>query len=146
MIYINGIIKESIVDGEGLRYVIFVQGCPHHCKGCQNPQTWNFKKGKWVIECSIAKEIMENPLLDGITFSGGEPFALKENESGLIRIAEFAHNKGLNVWCYTGYLYEEIKDRELTKHIDVLVDGKFIEEQKCYDGFRGSTNQRIIHL
>ena len=74
MIYINGFIKESIVDGDGLRFVLFVQGCPHHCKGCHNPQTWNDTNGKWVLESDIITQISKNPLLDGITFSGGEPF------------------------------------------------------------------------
>lgn len=146
MIYINNTIKESIVDGEGLRYVIFVQGCPHHCRNCHNPSTWDFRKGKWVMECTIAREIASNPLLDGITFSGGEPFGLESNQKALIRLADFAHKKGLNVWCYTGYNYEEIKDKELTKHVDVIVDGKFIEELKCYGGFKGSSNQRVIRV
>lgn len=145
-IYLNNIIKESIVDGEGLRYVIFVQGCPHHCKGCHNPQTWNFKNGRYFSTESIKEDLKNNPLLDGVTFSGGEPFALKENEKALIDIAEYAHSLGMNVWCYTGYTFEEIKNKELLKHIDFLVDGKFIEELKCYEGFKGSTNQNIIKL
>lgn len=146
MIYINGFIKESIVDGDGLRFVLFVQGCPHHCKGCHNPQTWNDTNGKWVLESDIITQISKNPLLDGITFSGGEPFYKKENEKGLIKIAKKVHEMGKTVWCYTGYLYEEIKDKELTKYIDVLVDGKYEESLKTYFGFKGSSNQRVIYL
>jgi anaerobic ribonucleoside-triphosphate reductase activating protein len=146
MIKISGVVRESIVDGDGLRFVLFVQGCPHHCRGCHNPQTWNLSSGRWVSESDIIHQISDNPLLDGVTFSGGEPFFLKENEQGLVEIAKQVHKMGKTVWCYTGYLYEEIKDRELTKYVDVLVDGPFVEKLKCYSGFRGSTNQRIIKL
>ena len=146
MIYINNTIKESIVDGEGLRYVIFTQGCPHHCKGCHNEQTWDFSKGHWVNEASIIKDILSNPLLDGITISGGEPLAFEENQKGLIRIADVIRKHSKTVWLYTGYLYEQIKDKEIIKHIDMIVDGPFIERCKCYEGFKGSSNQRIIRL
>ena len=146
MIYINDIIKESVVDGEGLRYVIFVQGCPHHCKGCHNQQTWNFKGGHWIPEEVIMTDIKSNPLLDGITFSGGEPFAMDANQKGLIKLADFAHSINLNVWCYTGYTFDEIRDKELVKHIDILVDGKYIEEKRCLAGFKGSINQNIIKI
>ena len=138
---IHGIIRQSTVDGIGIRYVIFCQGCPHHCKGCHNPETWNFQNGFDKDTEEILKEIKADPLLDGVTFSGGEPFL---QETPLIELAKEIHKLNLNIWCYTGFLYEQIKNSELTKNIDVLVDGKYIEELRTLTGFRGSSNQRII--
>lgn len=145
MLNINTIIKESIVDGEGLRYVIFVQGCPHHCKGCHNPQTWRTDKGHVVTIESLLDDIKKNPLLDGVTFSGGEPMLQSEE---LTKLAKEIKKLGLNIWCYTGFEYEDIKEskKEFLKYIDVLVDGKFIEELKCLGEYYGSSNQRIIKL
>lgn len=145
MLKINTIIKESIVDGEGLRYVIFVQGCPHHCKGCHNPQTWSTRSGLFVDINTIIDDIKSNPLLDGVTFSGGEPMLQSEV---LTELAKEIKKLGLNIWCYTGFKYEDIKEskKEFLKYIDVLVDGKFIEELKCLGEYYGSSNQRIIRL
>ena len=145
MLKINSVIKESIVDGEGLRYVIFVQGCPHHCKGCHNPQTWSTKLGMFVDINTIINDIKSNPLLDGVTFSGGEPMLQSE---ALTELAKEIKNLGLNIWCYTGFTYEQIKEskKDFLQYIDVLVDGKFIEEQKCLGEYYGSKNQRIIKL
>lgn len=145
MLNINTIIKESIVDGEGLRYVIFVQGCPHHCKGCHNPQTWRTDKGHAVTIESLLDDIKKNPLLDGVTFSGGEPMLQSEE---LTKLAKEIKKLGINIWCYTGFKYEDIKEskKEFLKYIDVLVDGKFIEELKCLGEYYGSSNQRIIKL
>lgn len=142
---IQGIIKQSSVDGEGIRYVIFCQGCPHHCKGCHNPETWNPDKGYFIETDDILEEIKDDPLLDGVTFSGGEPFLQQES---LIDLAKKIKNLGLDIWCYTGYEYEEVKDSPLIKSglIDVLVDGKFIQELRTLGGFKGSSNQRIIRL
>lgn len=145
MLNINTVIKESIVDGEGLRYVIFVQGCHHHCKGCHNPQTWRTDKGHAVTIESLIDDIKKNPLLDGVTFSGGEPMLQSEE---LTKLAKEIKKLGLNIWCYTGFKYEDIKEskKEFLKYIDVLVDGKFIEELKCLGEYYGSSNQRILKL
>lgn len=138
---IHGTIKQSTVDGIGIRYVIFCQGCPHHCKGCHNPETWNFQNGYYADTNDLLNEIKEDPLLDGVTFSGGEPFI---QEKPLCELADEIHKLKLSVWCYTGFLYEQIKDTELIKHVDVLVDGPYIQEQRTLTGFKGSSNQRII--
>lgn len=140
---INSIIKESTVDGKGLRYVIFTQGCPHHCKGCHNPQTWSYTKGYEIDTDEILAQIKENPLLDGVTFSGGEPF---EQQEPLVLLAKEIHKLNLDIWCYSGYTEEKINTTELYKNIDVLVDGKFELDKLCYNEFKGSTNQRIIYL
>ena len=102
---IQGIIKQSSVDGEGIRYVIFCQGCPHHCKGCHNPETWNPDKGYFIETDDILEEIKYDPLLDGVTFSGGEPFL---QQKPLIDLAKKIKDLGLDIWCYTGYEYEEV--------------------------------------
>jgi len=147
---IAGIVPESIVDGEGLRFAIFVQGCLHHCKGCQNPHTWDFGCGRFVDTDAIIDQFRANELLDGITLTGGEPFMQPD---ACLALAKAAKKAGLNVWCYTGYTLEEIKaealrsTKELLRNIDVLVDGRFVEEKKSLDlRFRGSSNQRIIRL
>ena len=144
---IAGIVKESVVDGEGMRYTIFVQGCPHHCKGCHNPQTWDINKGFDKSIEEIKKEILENPLIDGVTFSGGEPFIHVEE---LIEIGKFCKEHNISIWCYTGFTLKELmtkdKAKELLKYIDVLVDGKYDESQKCYDNFKGSKNQNVIKI
>ena len=144
---VSGIIPESIVDGIGLRYVIFFQGCPHHCRGCQNPKTHSFSAGVFVDIHQIIKEIINNPLLDGVTFSGGEPLCYPR-QCGII--AKEVKQHGKTVWMYSGYTYEEIKRNyrwKILHNVDVLVDGKFILEQKDLDlRFRGSKNQRIIDV
>jgi anaerobic ribonucleoside-triphosphate reductase activating protein len=138
---INNYIKESCVDGEGIRFVIFTQGCKHHCKGCHNPETWPFKGGYEISVLELFDLIKSDPLINGVTFSGGEPF---EQQEELTELAKMIHSIGLNIWCYTGYTYEQVQNTELIKNIDVLVDGKFIEELKCSDAFKGSSNQRIL--
>lgn len=145
---IAGIISESIVDGPGIRYVIFMQGCLHNCKGCHNPETHDLNGGFIKEIEQIKKEITDNPLLDGITISGGEPF-LQPKEALLLAL--FAKEKKLNVMVYTGFTYEQIvKDpikKELLDNIDYLVDGPFIlEEKSLLLNFKGSRNQRIIDI
>lgn len=149
-IRIAGIISESVTDGEGLRYVIFTQGCPHHCFGCHNPKTHSFAGGYEVDTDSLKKEIFENPLLAGITFSGGEPFC---QPKPLAELAKAVHSRGLNVWSYTGYTLEALREKNdedinaLLANLDVLVDGKFEMDLKNLTlPFRGSSNQRIIRL
>lgn len=147
LIRISGIEPESIVDGEGIRYVIFTQGCPHHCPGCHNPQTHPFGGGKLVLIEDILDDISKRKdWIDGITISGGEPFC-QIYQCALI--AEKAHEIGLSVWCYTGYLFEDLYRQgiELLKHIDVLVDGPFVQAEKSLElDFRGSRNQRVIDI
>ena len=146
-IRIAGLINDSIVDGLGLRYGIYVQGCPHFCVGCHNPQSHDFQGGKEMDTAEIWQKIESNPLLDGITFSGGEPMC---QPKPLLELAKAAREAGLNVWCYTGYTWEElIKDdgdiKKLLNNIDILVDGPYIEKERSLSlKFRGSGNQRII--
>lgn len=140
--------RDSIVDGEGIRAVIWTQGCPHHCKGCHNPETWREKGGMEVDLEDVFLALDELEGQDGITLSGGDPIFQVEAST---QIAKYAKSIGLNVWCYTGYLYEEIlmdpKKREILQYIDVLVDGKFVLEQRSLDlYFKGSKNQRVIDV
>lgn len=149
---IAGIIRESIVDGPGIRFVVFAQGCPHHCKDCHNPETWAYDGGSATTPDKIMNEINKNPLLSGVTFSGGEPFCQPE---GMAELAQLCKARGLNVISYTGYLYEELLEKaksepavmKLLKQIDVLVDGPFITALKSYElKFKGSSNQRAIDV
>ena len=136
---IAGILPCSFVNGEGARYVIFLQGCKHHCKGCQNPETWDFDGGKEIGEKEIAEDFRNRKLLDGITLSGGDPFFQQEACVELIDLLD-----GVNVWIYTGFEYDEISETELAKKANVLVVGKFIEDLKCDGQYFGSSNQKII--
>lgn len=146
-IRISGIESESIVDGEGIRYVIFTQGCPHHCLGCHNPQTHSFDSGKLVLIEDILDDISKRKdWIDGITLSGGEPFC-QIGQCSII--AKQAQKMGLSVWCYTGYLFEDLygQGTDLLKHIDVLVDGPFVQAEKSLElKFKGSRNQRVIDI
>ena len=144
----NSLQSDSIVDGEGIRTVIWTQGCPHHCKGCHNPETHSFTKGFLKDTSEIIEEIKQMELQDGITFSGGDPMMQAE---ACLEIAKVCKEMNLNVWCYTGFLFEELledpKKCEFLKYIDVLVDGKFELDKKSYAAkFRGSTNQRLINV
>ena len=142
------ILTDSIVDGEGLRAVIWTQGCKHHCKGCHNPNTWSFDKGYDVDIEEVKEKLKTLTFQDGITLSGGDPFfQIKE----VTEVAKYAKELGLNVWAYTGFLYENlVKDKEalnLLKYIDVLIDGPFmIEKRNLSLMYRGSSNQRIINV
>lgn len=145
---VAGIIEESIVDGPGIRLVVFTQGCKHNCIGCHNPETHSFTGGKLIDIDSIVHMVKSNPLLDGITLSGGEPF---EQVKECAILAKKVKELGLSVVTYTGYTFEEIlKDRnlrELLKYTDILIDGKFdIRKKSLILKFRGSTNQRIIDV
>lgn len=148
MLNISGIEPESFVDGEGIRYAIFVQGCKHACTGCHNPETWSFKENKLKSTEELLGEILADPLLDGITLSGGDPFYQAE---GCIELIEQLRNKrpDMDIWAYTGFTWESIiKDanmRKMASLCDVVVDGPFIEKEKSLELlFRGSRNQRII--
>lgn len=147
-----GIAYESIVNGPGIRRVFFAQGCKHNCRGCFNPETHNFDGGVVLEIDKLVKDVLENPIITGITFSGGDPI---EQAYSFSYMAKMFKNKGLNIWCYTGYTFEKLledvnknKDlRELLNNVDVLVDGKFdIRNKKEGLKFRGSSNQRIIDV
>lgn len=151
-IRIAGVVRESIVDGPGIRFVVFCQGCPHHCPQCHNAATHDFAGG---YDCSVEK-ILEavdaDPLLDGVTFSGGEPACQPE---GFLALAEGVKARGLNIVMYSGYTYEELvlmasKNAALDQLLqlaDVLVDGRYeAEERDLTLNFRGSRNQRPIDL
>ncbi len=147
---ISDYISDSIVDGPGLRLTVFTQGCPHSCVGCHNPQTHDPKGGREIDADEIIVPMAENPLLDGLTLSGGEPFL---QSAACAFLAQRAHSLGLNVWTYTGYTYEELTDggREdfltLLRETDVLIDGRFlIAERSLEVPFRGSRNQRLIDV
>ena len=147
-----GVIRESIVDGPGWRFVVFVQGCPHHCKNCQNPGTWDFDGGYETTVENIMKAVKEDKLLTGVTLSGGEPFTQAKE---LAVLARKVREAGLDVMSFSGYTYEELVNGatvdngwfDLLAELSLLVDGKFIEEQKSLElKFRGSRNQRIIDV
>lgn len=147
-IRIAGIHNDSIVDGTGIRLTVFVQGCPHHCEGCHNPETHDFHGGRVIDTSEIIRMMEDNPLLDGLTLSGGEPFCQPEP---CIELARAAHRLGLNVWAYTGYTVHEIcKDATksmLLPELDVLIDGRFDITQKTLNlPWRGSKNQRLIEI
>ena len=149
-IRIAGTVNDSIVDGPGYRYTIFAQGCPHHCPGCHNPQSHDFEGGRVTDTDTILRQVRENPLLDGITLSGGEPFCQPEACRAL---AEAARDLGLSVWCYPGYTWEkQMQEADparlaLLEAVDVLVDGPFILAQKSLElKFCGSRNQRLIDV
>lgn len=143
---------DSIVDGPGLRCVVWTQGCAHNCKGCQNPQTHDFNKGADFTIEEVCETIDNLKYHTGITFSGGDPMYQPEACS---KIAAYAKNKGLNIWCYTGFTFEELVKaseknsyiKDFLENIDILVDGRFILEKRNLDLlFRGSENQRLIDV
>lgn len=144
-------IDESIVDGEGLRIAIFGAGCSHKCKNCHNPQTWNINNGTWLsVETVYNETNRNNPIISGITFTGGDPMYQAGAFTELAKMIK--HNTNYDIWCYTGYLFEDIADSrdekfQLLKNIDVLVDGRYIDELRDVSlAFRGSQNQRIIDV
>ena len=149
---ISGIIRESIVDGPGIRFVVFAQGCPHHCEDCHNPQTWSFDGGNDITVEKIMDEVKKDQLISGITLSGGEPFCQPDE---MAKLAAVAQAQGLDVITYTGYIYEDLLEMskaspnimEFLKQINVLVDGPFITALKSYEiKFKGSSNQRAIDV
>lgn len=148
-IRISGIVNDSVVDGPGFRLAVFTQGCPHHCAGCHNPQTHDFEGGREIDTQEIIEKLRGNPLLDGITLSGGEPFC---QGAACAELASAAHALGLNVWTYSGYTYEQLlagdaEQRALLAETDVLVDGLFVLPQRTLElRFRGSANQRLIDV
>ena len=149
-IKISGIVKESTVDGPGFRYVVFTQGCPHHCKGCHNPQTHSFDGGSYIDIDTILEDVKKNPLLRVVTISGGEPFMQAKKIAKLLSKID---RKKLSTIVYTGFLYEDLLNNanenngymDLLKQADLLIDGKFEEDLMDENLlFRGSSNQRVI--
>lgn len=147
-----GTADDSIVDGPGIRFSVFTQGCKHNCPGCHNPGSHDLNGGYEDTTENLLKKIKSNPLLDGVTFSGGEPFL---QAKPLAEIAREAHNLGLNVFTYSGFTFEQLVKgadsengwMELLSETDTLVDGKFEIEKRHYSlVFRGSSNQRIIDV
>lgn len=155
MIRLAGMINESLANGPGLRMVLFAQACKHNCKGCFNPETHSEEGGMVFDINKIINDINKNPIISGITFSGGDPFEQADKFAYIAGEIRKLKKSQFNIWCYTGYTYEYIlenrKNRngwtELLNDIDVLVDGKFEEDK--YDRslkYRGSSNQRIIDV
>ena len=145
---VAGVIEESIVDGPGIRFVLFLQGCRLRCPGCQNPQTWDFDGGTLVPSDEVLARIKENPLVHGVTFSGGEPF---EQAEALLPLAKELKAQGYHLMAFSGFTLEQLVQkpecRALLEQLDLLVDGPFIEAQKSLDlRFRGSRNQRILNM
>lgn len=145
---IAGTIGESIVDGPGIRYVLFTQGCPHGCVGCHNPQTHDFAGGKEVTVDTLLADITKNPFVKAVTLSGGEPFC---QPAALAKLAAPLKEKGYHLMCYTGYTFEQLLQKEdarpLLEQLDLLVDGPFVLDRKNIElKFRGSDNQRVLDV
>jgi len=149
---IAGLVQDSIVDGPGLRFVVFTQGCTLRCTGCHNPDTWDPDGGREMPVGDIIEEMLSNPLTDGLTLSGGEPFEQAADCAGL---AAAALEKGLNVWVFTGRTYENLlmetvndpAAKALMENTNVLVDGAFIHKERTYTKkWCASGNQRVIEI
>lgn len=155
-VLLSGILHESLVNGPGIRRVLFAQICKHNCKNCFNPDTHSENGGEWKDIEEIVEDIINNPILSGVTFSGGDPWEQADKFAYIAkRLKEGRRKDSFNIWCYTGYTYEYIlknKDKrkgwdQLLSSIDVLVDGKFEDDKKDTTlRFRGSSNQRIIDI
>lgn len=149
---IAGVVRESIVDGPGIRFVVFCQGCPHLCPGCHNPVTHDFDGGYPCEVEKIVKAIDENPILDGVTFSGGEPAC---QPKAFLTLAKEIKARGLNIIMYSGFTLEQLMEmsvcdealKALLEQLDYLIDGRYEEAQRDLTlAFRGSQNQRIIDM
>lgn len=151
---IAGFYDESISNGLGWRAVLFASGCPHNCYNCHNKDAQNFNYGEEFNEDEVVDRIVNNPILKGVTLSGGEPLCMENIDAELSFVKKLKATKPeLNVWCYTGYTFEELLQRtdsntkEILTYIDILIDGKYVEMKKDPDlKFRGSSNQRILDV
>ena len=146
----HNITYDDMLNGEGLRVVLWVAGCSHHCKNCQNPETWDENSGILFDSDAVSEitEQLDKEYISGLTLSGGDPLYCNNIET-VNSLCKYIKNKYPNktIWLYTGYLYEEIKDLEIMNYIDILVDGEYQEENRNIDlEWRGSTNQRIIDV
>ena len=142
--------SSNLSNGIGWRVVLWVSGCTHHCEGCHNSETWDFNSGKLFTKTELHKilDFLSKPYIKGLTLTGGDPLAL-QNRDEILNIVKVVKGEypEKDIWLYTGYEYEEIKDLEILKYVDVLVDGRFILSQRDITlPFRGSTNQKIIKL
>ena len=151
-IKLAGIVPESYVDGPGIRFTIFVQGCPHHCEGCHNPETHDFEAGRTADTERIYGKIKQFPLVKGVTFSGGEPFCQPEP---LAELAEKLKTDGYHIMSYSGWTFEQLLSKSekepqvkrLLSRLDILVDGRFVLAERSLEiKFRGSRNQRLIDV
>lgn len=147
---LSGLIPNSLVNGLGMRRVLFAQGCKHYCKGCFNPETWDFKGGEEKDCDEIINDIINDPIIRGVTFSGGDPFYQADKFAYISKRVKTERPK-LNIWCYTGFTFEEcLQDEDKIKilnYIDILVDGKFIQDLADVNyKWAGSTNQRVIDV
>jgi len=146
-------IKETSADGPGIRYAIYVAGCTHQCPGCHNPETWDFNQGQKLdndLIVEMMKEIQSNPLITGITISGGDPMHPK-NAIDLLNLLDRLKDLNKDIWVYTGYTIEEIFESasfqtSALRNIDILVDGKFDKNLREYSSFRGSSNQKFVDV
>ena len=144
----SAIKKTDIANGPGVRVSLFVSGCRNHCPGCFNPETWDFRYGQPYTAETEADILaaLAHPWIAGLSLLGGDPFE-PENERALIPLARRVRETGKTVWCWTGYLYEQLRGRELLRYLDVLVDGPFIAAEKDISlPYAGSRNQRVIDL
>lgn len=142
------IVEDTVVDGPGFRTTVYASGCPHHCPGCHNPQSWDKTAGHIVSVEVVAHKLLDHPFAN-VTFSGGDPLMQVEAFTRLARKIKSESRK--TIWCYTGYRYEEIAGSSrlsvILPYIDVLVDGRFERDLKDTALlFRGSTNQRLIDV
>jgi anaerobic ribonucleoside-triphosphate reductase activating protein len=149
MLNLSGIAGDSIVDGPGIRTTFFSQGCPHHCPGCHNPETWSFQGGTPMEETELLEIVETNPLCRGVTFSGGEPFSQAQ---GFAKLGRLLKEKGYEVASYSGYTFEELLEgtedqKDLLSVLDVLIDGPFLLSERSLElNFRGSRNQRVLNV
>jgi anaerobic ribonucleoside-triphosphate reductase activating protein len=149
MLNLSGIAGDSIVDGPGIRTTFFSQGCPHHCPGCHNPETWSFQGGTPMEETELLEIVEANPLCRGVTFSGGEPFSQAQ---GFAKLGRLLKEKGYEVASYSGYTFEELlagteAQRALLSVLDILIDGPFLLSERSLElNFRGSRNQRVLNV
>lgn len=149
LVFMAGLVGDSIVDGPGLRCTVFTQGCPHACPGCHNPETWPFGAGRAVSAEDIFAEIKRYPLSRAVTLSGGEPFCQAE---GLLPLCKILKENGYEIAAYSGYTIEELLNgtpaqKQLLGYLQTLIDGKFVQAEKGLSlRFRGSKNQRVINV
>lgn len=152
LIRLAGIAENSLVNGKGLRKVFFSQGCSHHCEGCFNQHTWEFAGGRMFDMDELVQKVKDEPFLDGVTFSGGDPF---QQADKFAYLAKKLHEANINIWAYTGYTFEELMKlaqtnphiKQMINNVDVVVDGRFMKDKMSENlKYCGSSNQRVIDV
>lgn len=152
LIRLAGIAENSLVNGKGLRKVFFSQGCSHHCEGCFNQHTWEFAGGRMFDMDELVQKVKDEPFLDGVTFSGGDPF---QQADKFAYLAKKLHEANINIWAYTGYTFEELMKlaqtnphiKQMINNVDVIVDGRFMKDKMSENlKYCGSSNQRVIDV